>query len=265
VRLFRHAGARILRLVAGNSNAVLVGIPVGILADVSNRADRFISPVVYVLYPLPKIAFLPVFMVLFVLEDVSKIILLVAVIFFQLVLSAQDGVRGSPRESHNAVVPLQLNGIARFRRLHLPSASPNLFSAVRISAGIGIAVLLLAENYAANYGKRFFIMNKWVTINYPRMFAGIVAIGVRAAANLSAVDATVHRACRWLHVEPDAHVVVDVIEKNPTAGEDGNNTQDCHPPVPVFSFPVAEACAGTPIPDRYTPQPGGCRIAAHQC
>jgi NitT/TauT family transport system permease protein len=198
--IFRHAGASLLRLVAGIGTAVLVGVPVGILAGVSSRADRFISPVVYVLYPLPKIAFLPVFMVLFGLGDASKIILLVAVIFFQLVLSARDGVRGIPRELHNAAVTLQLNRLARFRRLYLPSALPHVFSAVRISVGIGIAVLFLAENYATTYGMGYFIMNNWVMINYPRMFAGIVALGVLAAAVLSAVDAIERRACRWLHV-----------------------------------------------------------------
>ncbi|HKK48784.1 MAG TPA: ABC transporter permease [Alkalispirochaeta sp.] len=198
--IFRHAGASLLRLMAGIGAAVLVGVPVGILSGVSSRADRLISPVVYVLYPLPKIAFLPVFMVLFGLGDLSKIVLLVAVIFFQLVLSARDGVRGIPRELHYAAATLKLDGIARFRRLYLPSALPQVFSAVRISVGIGIAVLFLAENYATTYGMGYFIMNNWVMINYPRMFAGIVALGVLAAAVLSVIDVLERHVCRWLYV-----------------------------------------------------------------
>lgn len=198
--IFRHAGASLLRLVAGIGIAVVLGVPLGILSGVSPRADRLISPVVYVLYPLPKIAFLPVFMVLFGLGDVSKIVLLVAVIFFQLVLSARDGVRGIPRELHYAAATLRLHGVARFRRLYLPSALPQVFSAVRISVGIGIAVLFLAENYATTYGMGYFIMNNWVMINYPRMFAGIVALGILAAAVLATVDAIERRVCRWLYV-----------------------------------------------------------------
>lgn len=198
--IFRHAVASLLRLVAGIGIAVVLGVPLGIVSGVSPRADRLISPVVYVLYPLPKIAFLPVFMVLFGLGDVSKIVLLVAVIFFQLVLSARDGVRGIPRELHYAAATLRLHGVARFRRLYLPSALPQVFSAVRISVGIGIAVLFLAENYATTYGMGYFIMNNWVMINYPRMFAGIVALGVQAAAVLATVDAIERRVCRWLYV-----------------------------------------------------------------
>ncbi|MEX2444652.1 MAG: ABC transporter permease [Alkalispirochaeta sp.] len=198
--IFRHASASLLRLVAGIGTAVLIGVPVGLLSGVSHRADRLISPVVYVLYPLPKIAFLPVFMVLFGLGDLSKIVLLVAVIFFQLVLAARDGVRDIPRELHYAAVTLRLNGPTRFRRLYLPSALPQVFSAVRISVGIGIAVLFLAENYATTYGMGYFIMNNWVMINYPRMFAGIVVLGVVAAAVLFGVDAIERRVCRWLHV-----------------------------------------------------------------
>ncbi|MFW5696126.1 MAG: ABC transporter permease [Alkalispirochaeta sp.] len=198
--IFRHAGASLFRLVTGIGVALMVGVPIGILSGVSSRADRLISPVVYVLYPLPKIAFLPVFMVLFGLGDLSKIVLLVAVVVFQLVLAARDGVRNIPRELHYAAATLHLRAGARFRRLYLPSTLPHVFSAVRISVGIGIAVLFLAENYATTYGMGYFIMNNWVMINYPRMFAGIVALGVLAAMVLSAVDAVERRVCRWLYV-----------------------------------------------------------------
>ena len=186
--ILRHAGASFLRLVAGIGAAVLGGVPLGILSGVNRRADRLISPVVYVLYPVPKIAFLPVFMVLFGLGDLSKIMLLLAVMVFQMVLSARDAVRSIPRELHYAAVTLRMGRWARFRRLYLPSTLPRVFSALRISVGIGIAVLFLAENYATTYGMGYFIMNNWVMINYPRMFAGIVALGILAAGVLMTID-----------------------------------------------------------------------------
>ncbi|MDA3948465.1 MAG: ABC transporter permease subunit [Spirochaeta sp.] len=196
--LLLHAGASLLRLVAGITVATAIAIPIGIAAGVSRRIDRFVSPVVYVLYPIPKIAFLPVFMVLFGLGDLSKILLLISVIVFQLVLAARDGVRGIPRELLFAADTLRLGRRERIARLYLPSTLPQLFSAVRISVGIGIAVLFLAENYATSYGMGYFIMNNWVMINYPRMFAGIVALGLIAAGVLTTIDLLQRLLCPWL-------------------------------------------------------------------
>jgi NitT/TauT family transport system permease protein len=196
--LLLHAGASLLRLVTGIVVATAVAIPVGIAAGVRRGADRVVSPVVYVLYPLPKIAFLPVFMVLFGLGDLSKIVLLFSVIVFQLVLAARDGVRGIPLELLYAADTLRLGRGDRILRLYLPSTMPQIFSALRISVGIGIAVLFFAENYATRYGMGYFIMNNWVMISYPRMFAGIVALGVLAAGVLMALDLLERIMCPWL-------------------------------------------------------------------
>ena len=197
-QLLLHAGASLLRLVAGITVATAVAIPIGIAAGISRAADRLVSPVVYVLYPLPKIAFLPVFMVLFGLGDLSKILLLFSVVVFQLILAARDGVRGIPEELLFAAASLRLGPRDRLLRLYLPSTLPQLFSALRISVGIGIAVLFLAENYATSFGMGYFIMNNWVMINYPRMFAGILALGLLAAAVLAAIDALQRILCPWL-------------------------------------------------------------------
>ena len=62
-QLLLHAGASLLRLVAGITVATALAIPIGIAAGISRTADRLVSPVVYVLYPLPKIA-------LFLLEGI---------------------------------------------------------------------------------------------------------------------------------------------------------------------------------------------------
>jgi len=202
--LLLHAGASLLRLVTGIVGAAALAIPVGIAAGISRGADRIVSPVVYVLYPLPKIAFLPVFMVLFGLGDLSKIVLLFSVIVFQLILAARDGVRGIPRELLDAAAVLRLRRRDRVLRLYLPSTLPEIFSALRISVGIGIAVLFLAENYATRYGMGYFIMNNWVMISYPRMFAGIAALGLLAAGVLTAIDLLQRVMCPWLETTRSA-------------------------------------------------------------
>lgn len=183
-----HGGATLVRLLGGMLLGLTVALPLGIWAGVSRIGNRLVSPVLYVLYPVPKIAFLPLFMILFGLGNRSKIILLFSVIVFQLAIAARDAVKNIPVELHRAARVLELGPAKRFTALYLPSTLPGVFSALRITVGIGMAVLFLAENYATEYGLGYFIMNNWVMINYPRMFAGILTLGILSSLILFLLD-----------------------------------------------------------------------------
>ena len=200
--LLRHAAASLARICVAIALAVALGVPVGILSGVYARFDRMFTPVVYLLFPLPKIAFLPLFMVLFGLGNLSKVLLLFAVLLFQIILAVRDGVREIPIEYHYVARTLQLSPRRLFVALYLPASLPRLVSALRISVGISIAVLFFAENYATRYGLGYFIMNSWVMINYPLMFAGIVAIGIVAALLLRLLDLAQRTLCPWLPPPP---------------------------------------------------------------
>lgn len=195
--LLLHGAASLLRLISGILAALLFGIPIGIIAGTTRLGDRILAPVVYLLYPLPKIAFLPVFMLIFGLGNMSKIILLFSVILFQIILAARDGVKDIPEAYHRVARLHRLNRFERTFKLYLPSTLSGIFSALRISTGIGMSVLFFAENYASHWGLGYFIMNNWVMINYKGMFAGILMLGLTASALLFSIDTLESRVCRW--------------------------------------------------------------------
>jgi len=195
--LLLHSLASLLRILGGILLALITAVPLGILTGTFPPADKALTPVVYLLYPLPKIAFLPVFMLLFGLGDLSKILLLSTVLFFQLLLASRDGVRNLPREYIRVAQNLNLSPKQRFLKLYLPASLPPLFSALRISIGIAMAVLFFAENYATSYGLGYYIMNSWIMINYPLMFCGILAMALTAGLLLYLIDRAEKWACPW--------------------------------------------------------------------
>lgn len=81
----------------------------GLWVGLNTTADRFLSPIVYILYPIPKIAFLPVIIILFGLGDRSKVILIIAIIFFQILLAARDGTKEITKELLDSARSLGLN------------------------------------------------------------------------------------------------------------------------------------------------------------
>lgn len=195
--IWLHLGFSLYRIAAGIALALLMGIPLGLAAGLRPGLDRLLSPLLYLLYPLPKIAFLPVFMLLFGLGDLSKIILIWTIIVFQLVIAARDGVKEIPESLHRAMKTLGVKRRQFYRHLIIPSTLPKLFSALRVSLGISISVLFFGENFSTTWGIGYFVMNSWVMVNYTQMFAGIVAIGLLGIALFRLLDRSERLLCPW--------------------------------------------------------------------
>jgi len=199
--LLLHIGVSLYRILVAVMLSVIVGLPLGIYIGWSKRADKYLSPVVYLLYPIPKIAFLPVFLVLFGLGDASKIILIITIIFFQILLAARDGIKEITKEMVDSARSLGLGGRMLFFDLILPAVMPKMISALRISIGIGIAALFFAENYATRYGIGYFIMNSWVMVDYVAMFAGVMALSLLGILLFRLLDLLERKFCPWLFLD----------------------------------------------------------------
>ena len=196
--LLKHCTASILRVTAAMAISLILGVPAGILLGVNRTCKSVFSPLLYFIYPIPKVAFLPVFMLLFGLGDASKIILIIFIILFQIMLSVRDGVDRIPRLYFKVMESFCVTGWQRYRYLVVPAILPQLFSALRISIGISLASLFFAENYATEYGIGYYIMSAWTKMNYVEMFAGILALGLTGIVLYQILD-RLERACApWL-------------------------------------------------------------------
>lgn len=180
--------------------SLLIGVPLGLWTGHNAKLDAIISPVAYILYPLPKIAFLPIFMLLFGLGDVSKIILITTIIVFQIQLAARDGVKEIPRELYYSMKTLGLSNGQIFKELVFPAALPKLMSTLRTSVGISISALFLSENFATTYGIGYFIMNSWIMVDYKSMFAGILGLSILGLALFKIIDILEKKLCPWLFI-----------------------------------------------------------------
>jgi Binding-protein-dependent transport system inner membrane component. len=196
--LLRHLLISLLRVSAGLILSIMVGGAVGLWLGMNRKWDRFLSPVIYILYPIPKIAFLPVLMVLFGLGETPKIVLIIIIIIFQIIMAVRDGVRDIPKEYFYSVRSLGLSGTGIYRHLVIPAVLPRLFSVLRISTGISIFVLFFAENFATTYGIGYFIMDSWIKVNYVDMYSGILALGLFGLVLYRLVDWLERRLCPWM-------------------------------------------------------------------
>ena len=199
--LFFHILASLLRVIIAVSVSLLIGVPLGLWSGINKRIDSIISPIIYILYPLPKIAFLPIFMILFGIGDTSKIILIITIIIFQIVIAVRDGVKEIPKELFYSVSSIGVSRIGIYIHLIFPAVVPKFISALRISIGISISALFFAENFATSYGIGYFIMNAWTMVDYQDMFSGILALSLLGLILLRTIDIIEKIVCPWIHLK----------------------------------------------------------------
>ncbi|MDF2513547.1 MAG: transporter permease [Herbinix sp.] len=192
-----HCCASLLRVLAAIGVSLFIGVPLGILIGVNETCKNLLSPLLYFIYPMPKIAFLPIFMLLFGLGNTSKIILMIWIIIFQIVLSVRDGVDQISPVYFKVMSSYCATAGQRFKFLILPAILPQIFSGLRISIGITLASLFFAENYAAAYGIGYYILSAWSKMNYVEMFGGILAIGLMGILLFNLLDGLEYLCAPW--------------------------------------------------------------------
>ncbi len=173
-----HVFYSLYRIIMGIAVALVFAVPAGMIAGRNRSFDQVISPMLYLLYPLPKIAFLPVFMVLLGIGDLSKIVLLAVIIFFPAAVTIRDGVRDISGKFAELAQAYHLTPAQVISSIILPGVLPRIFSSLRISLGISLSVLFISENYAASYGLGYNIMNYWIMANYIGMYGGIIMLSL---------------------------------------------------------------------------------------
>jgi NitT/TauT family transport system permease protein len=193
VHLGASAGRIGLSLLLAGPPAVILGLAAGR----SRRFDAFLSPFVYLLHPLPKVAFLPVIMLLFGLGEAAKDILIGLIVLGQVLVAARDAARSVEPGLVDAVLSLGATKAQVLGHVVFPACLPSLLTALRVGLGTAIAVLFLAETFATQSGLGWYVMDAWARVDYPDMYAAIIALSLFGFAVYAAIDLMEAWLCRW--------------------------------------------------------------------
>jgi len=198
--LLPHLLTSAWRALAALTLGTVLAVPLGLYLGRSPRADAIVAPLIFLSYPVPKVVFLPVLLVLLGLGDLSKIGLIALIVFFQILVTSRDAARAIPAASVLSVRSLGAGRMQVFRHVVLPAALPEIFTALRIGTGTAVAVLFLAESIAGSQGLGYYIVDAWGRIAYNAMFAGILAMALLGVALYEVLDSLESRVCRWTKV-----------------------------------------------------------------
>jgi ABC-type nitrate/sulfonate/bicarbonate transport system permease component len=199
--LLNHFVFSLWRVFAGMALSVLVAAPVGLAIGGSKRMNRFFSPLIYLLYPIPKVVFVPVVILFLGIGDTAKIAIMFLILFFQIVVLVRDQAAGLPPQLIQSLNSLGAGRRALFRFVYLPASLPAILTALRQSIGTAVAVLYITELSATKYGLGYYIYyNGSTLLDYPAMYAGVVAMSLLGLGMYFSVDLLERELCPWKFV-----------------------------------------------------------------
>lgn len=196
-----HIWASIWRVFAGMGLAVLTASPAGLILGQSKKVNQLLSPLIYLIYPIPKVIFVPIIMLFFGIGDLAKIIIIFLILFFQILVLVRDQAINIRPELIFSVRSLGAGRKALYRFVYFPATLPAILTAIRQSIGTAVAVLYIAELFATQKGLGYYIYFQGSTLfNYPAMYAGVVAMSLLGLGMYFGIDWIEKRACKWLFV-----------------------------------------------------------------
>lgn len=197
LELFVHMGATLRRVVVGYVLGAIPGIFLGLLLGLYTPLRRVLGPIFAALYPVPKIAILPLILLIFGVGDASKFVVIAIGVFFLLFYNTLGGVMQTPQIYLDVARNAGATRVQTFLRIALPSALPSIFTGLKLAAGSSYIIIAATEFLGARSGVGFFIWGSWQTFAVSRMFVGIVVISAMGYFTLLLLDLIERRFVPW--------------------------------------------------------------------
>src|SRR6266571_3984023 len=176
--LATHTGVTLVRVFAGFVIGAVPGVAMGLLMAMFKPVRIFFDPLIAALFPIPKIALMPLLLLAFGFGDASKIALVAIAVFFPVIVNTYVGAANIERIYWDVARNYGASQTVLFTRIVFFGALPTIFAGLRIALAVSFIVLVASEFVATKSGIGYLIWNSWELLQVDVMFVGIVTIGV---------------------------------------------------------------------------------------
>lgn len=173
---WEHLWASVRRIAEGYAAGAIVGLVVGLVIGGLRILREALEPLIIGLYSVPKLAILPLLLLIFGIGETPKVLMIAIAVFFIVLINTIGALETVAPGHTEAAKSFGLSRLQTIRHVILPSALPQVFTGMRIAAGIAVLVVVGAEFVAAKRGLGFLIWNSW-NLGIPSyMYIGIASI-----------------------------------------------------------------------------------------
>ncbi|MCF7352699.1 ABC transporter permease [Vibrio sp. CK2-1] len=185
------------RLVVGASIGVVLGVSVGIMIGLFSLARAGLVPLVSAIFPIPKIALLPLFVIWFGIDEASKYALIAFGTFTPTVVATYGAVDNVDRSLIRMGQSFSMSWFSIVRKIVLPGAMPGILSGLRVSLAIAIILLVAAEMLGAEYGIGAYILEAGSLYDLERLFTGVAILSLLGVLISFVIGQVEKRVLKW--------------------------------------------------------------------
>ncbi len=197
--LLLDAGKTLWRLSRGFILGGIPGLLAGWLMGWSPRARATADPFIAAIHPIPKIALLPLIMIIFGIGEASKTVAISIGVFFPLLINSMTGTREISPIHFEVAKNLGASRAKVLTRIVIPGSLPFVMAGLRLAFNIGLLITIAVELVAANNGLGHVLWHAWETFRPEEIYAALVVLCLIGVSSTAMIKVLTQRLVPWRH------------------------------------------------------------------
>jgi ABC-type nitrate/sulfonate/bicarbonate transport system permease component len=195
--LLRELFPSLARMFGGYLIGVALGVGVGLLMGMWRFFYNLLEPVTEFLRPIPSPAYIPIVILFLGIDTEMKLFMIAFASFFPVLLNTYSGVRSVDPVQLQTARTFGVDGRKLLWQIVLPSASPYVFTGMRVSLAVALIVMVISEMVAASNGIGYFILAAQRGFKIREMYAGVLTLALVGYALNRVFLAVENRVLAW--------------------------------------------------------------------
>jgi ABC-type nitrate/sulfonate/bicarbonate transport system permease component len=184
-------------LLAGYSIACVLGITLGVAMGWNRDVYNLLEPLIELLRPIPKPALVPPLFLFLGIGPTTMVTIVALAAFFPIVINTVQGVRGIDPVLIDTARTFRCSPARTIFRVVLPAALPMILTGMRVSLGLGLVLVILAEMLAGEGGLGYLVQDMQRSFRVREMYAWIVILAATGLGLNAIFEAVEARAVPW--------------------------------------------------------------------
>jgi NitT/TauT family transport system permease protein len=195
--IFHHIRVSGQELVVGYAIGAVLGVVLGSILAINAWAARICGPWVSFLYATPTLALAPLFILWLGVGIVSKIGVVILMVVFPVLLNTQQGLSTAEATHIDMGRAYGASKTHVLFKIQLPNAIPYVLVGLRLAVGKGLIGVVVGEMFGASAGLGYLVLESANTFNSPRLFIGVIILGLAGAAGTELLMLLERRIAPW--------------------------------------------------------------------
>jgi NitT/TauT family transport system permease protein len=169
-----HLGVSLSRIVVGFLLGAIPGVVIGLAMGLFSPIRALIQPLIDATFPIPKIAVLPLFIMIFGIGEESKYAIIATAVIYLVLINTVAGVRNIETIYLDVGKNFHASRSMMFTDVALPGALPLIVTGLKLGMGVALLVIVSAEFVGARSGLGYLIWTSWQVFQVEKMYVGLL-------------------------------------------------------------------------------------------